>query len=169
MAVQLGDTIMMYVLESETSRLLQSLEKVVSEWAFLSLDLLGEPAPRPTQLPLERRVRLLSPGSREQAELVLRGSQGLGLELARSVRGLPAANLPAAEAAFTELCALLAEEWRQRLRQETGVDLIPGPPEPSTTRSWLASSPSAAFAAVIRGFAVEARLWRAASIACAAS
>jgi hypothetical protein len=144
-------------LNRESSDLLSSLERVVSDWAFLSVELLGDPAEVPPALPLERRVILDGP---QPAVLVLRGSYGLGLELARLVRGMPAASLPAAEAAFTELASLLAEDWIHKTRATEGQNYSARAPQVSRREEWPEGQPGGSFAATIRGFAVEARIWR---------
>lgn len=137
--------------------LLSCMEQVMVEWAFLSLDYLGEPAGRPAKLPLERRIRLS--GENCECTLVLRGSFGLGLELARSVRGLPSSNLQAGEAAFAELCGLVAEEWSKRQHSEKGVQWRVLGLDASSPEAWPASAPDAAVVATVRGLAIEALLW----------
>ena len=143
---------------NDSQTLLNCLEQVLMEWAFLSVDYLGDPASKPSRLPLERKVRL---GGQNQATLVLRGSFGLGLELARSVRGLPAANLSTAEASFAELCALLAEEWKRRQLADNAMSMHVTALLNSSPETWPSPNPTAAIAATVRGLAIEVLLWTA--------
>lgn len=140
-----------------SQQLLGCMEQVMMEWAFLSLDYLGEPGAKPAKLPLERRVNLECQGG--QAVMVLRGSYGLGLELARSVRGLPSSTLQAGEASFSELCTLIAEEWRRREYSERGLEWKNGPAQASAPETWPAARPDGAVVATVRGLAIEVLFW----------
>ena len=148
---------MTLAMNKSSQTLLSCIEQVVMEWAFLSLDYLGEPGLRPAKLPLERRIRLDCDGA--GAVIVLRGSFGLGLELARSVRGLPSSNLAAGEAAFSELCSLVAEEWRRRQGLDSGKECRVLGIEASSPETWPQSKPEAAVVATVRGLAIEVLLW----------
>ena len=148
---------MTLAMDKNAQTLLSCMEQVIMEWAFLSLDYLGEPGLKPAKLPLERKVTLK--GEHCEVTLVVRGSFGLGLELARSVRGLPSSTLQAGEASFTELCSLLAEEWRRREYSEKGVDWRVSSTEASSPESWPSAAPDSAVIATVRGLALEVLLW----------
>ena len=148
---------MTLALDQNCRKLLSCMEQVVMEWAFTSLDYLGEPGPKPAKLPLERTVMLQ--GDHCQVCLVVRGSTGLGQELARTVKGSPAGDLEAGEAAFSELCGLLAEEWRRRERSENSVDWRLQSLTPSTPESWPAARPDGAVVGTVKGLALEAQIW----------
>jgi hypothetical protein len=148
---------MTLALDKNSRQLLSCMEQVVMEWAFTSLDYLGEPGPKPAKLPLERTVMLQ--GEHCRVCMVVRGSTGLGHELARCVGGAPGAALEGGEAAFTELCSLLAEEWRRRERSENGVDWRLQGLTPSSPTSWPAAKPDAAVVGTVKGLALEALIW----------
>ena len=148
---------MSLAIKQSSQALLSCMEQVMMEWAFLSLDYLGEPGQKPARLPLERRIRLQGPQSR--ACMVVRGSFGLGLGVARSVRGLPSSNLPAGEASFVELCGLIAEEWRRREQAMGQGDWSCGKVEASNPDQWPTGPADAAVVATVRGLAIEVLLW----------
>jgi hypothetical protein len=148
---------MTLALDKNNRKLLSCMEQVVMEWALSGLDYLGEPGPKPAKLPLELSVTLQ--GEHCQVRLVVRASLGLGQELARSVKGSPSPDLKAGEAAFAELCGLLAEEWRRRELAESGVNWRVQGTEPSGPESWPAARPDAAVVATVKGLALEALLW----------
>jgi hypothetical protein len=144
-------------MNQDSQTLLSCMEHVLMDWAFLSLDYLGEPGQKPARLPLERCITLA--GQHCEVSLVVRGSFGLGLELARSVRGIPASNLRAGETAFTEFCSLLTEEWRRRERSRKDVEWRVLALNPSSPEQWPAQAPDAAIVATVRGLALEVLLW----------
>ena len=148
---------MTLAMDKNAQTLLSCMEQVVMEWAFLSLEYLGEPGAKPAKLPLERQVTLK--GDAGEAVLVVRGSFGLGLELARSVRGLPSSTLQAGEASFGELCNLLAEEWRRRQSAELGAEWRINGNAPSSPEAWPKRLSQGAVIATVRGLALEVLLW----------
>jgi hypothetical protein len=140
-----------------SQNLLSCIEQAMMDWAFLSVDYLGEPSQQQSRLPLERKVRLR--GEHCEVALVMRGSQGLGKELARGVKGRPASEGDAGEAAFNEWCQALAEEWRKRQAAEKGLQWKAQPAEPSMPDSWPAGPPDAAVVTTSNGWALEVLLW----------
>jgi hypothetical protein len=140
-----------------SQNLLACMEQVMADWAFIGLDYLGQPAALPAKLPLERMISLQ--GDYCEVRMVVRGSFGLGLELARSVRGLPNTSLEAGPAAFAEFSGLLADEWRRRQRVEKGVDWRAAGSVASTPEFWPPATPDGAVVATARGFALEVLIW----------
>lgn len=140
-----------------SQNLLECMEQVMTDWAFIGLDYLGQPASLPAKLPLEHMISLQ--GEHCEVRLVVRGSFGLGLELARSVRGLPCTSLDAGPAAFAEFCGLLAEEWRRRERMGKDLDWRIVGSVASTPEFWPLAAPDGAVVATARGFALEVLIW----------
>ena len=139
-----------------SQNLLSCLEHVMMDWAFLGVDYLGEPGSPPARLPLERKVRI--PGRHSGAALVLRGSMGLGEELARSVKGAPGPSVDGGNAAFSELAVLLAEEWRKRFAPPA-ADSSALAAEASAPDSWPEGPPDGCVVATSRGWGLELLLW----------
>ena len=145
------------VISSISQKLLSCLEHVMMDWAYLGVDYLGEPASPPARLPLERKVRLQ--GDQLETTLVLRGTTGLGEELARSVKGEPGPAVDGGRAAFSDLAVLLAEEWRKRESAGNPVEWKPLASEPSSPDTWPEGPPDACVVATVKGWGLEILLW----------
>jgi hypothetical protein len=130
-------------------------DRVISDWAFLPVQMAGKPAPGPAELALEYSVLLKGAF---KCRLVLRGDAKLGAELAHASTGDPAAR-EQAEDAFRELCNLFASHFLTRFRPAQSSSFGPFLPEVSTPLSWPSRQPDSECVAIVDKYPFEIRLW----------
>jgi hypothetical protein len=139
--------------------LVEVVDRILGDWAFLSASPAGRPAEGPAPLALEFSVRLRGP---LDYLLVMRCDFQFGAELAHASTGDPSARGQAADA-FKELCNLVAGHLLTEFFGGSRLSFEPFIPEPSLPQDWPTAPPSAESVMFVGHFPVEARLWAAAS------
>jgi hypothetical protein len=129
--------------------------RILTDWAGLESTPGGFPAPGPTELPLELRVRVDGPLN---FLLVLRSVDALGPALAVASTGDPGASA-FGEDAFYELSHLASEEFIKRLPKDGSTQYRSRPPEPSHPVSWPAEEPLSQSVLFVEKLPLELRLW----------
>jgi hypothetical protein len=135
--------------------LCELIDNVISDWAFLPVQMAGRPAPGPARLDFEYSVLLKGDFA---CRLMLRGNRLLAADLAQAATGDPGAR-EQAEDAFRELCNLMASHLLSRFFPEASPSFGPFFPVPSTTESWPTLPPDSECVAIVSQHALEARLW----------
>jgi hypothetical protein len=135
--------------------LIELVDRVLSDWAFLAVSPAGKPAVGPAVLPLEFSTIL---AGKLKCLLVLRSSHAFGAELAYACTGDPGAREQGADA-FRELCNLLASHLLTGYLGGESGDFAPFLPERSRPEQWPAVPAEVEAVMMVENFPLEARLW----------
>jgi hypothetical protein len=135
--------------------LAELIDKVLSDWAFLSAVPAGKPAEGPADLGLEFSVRLSGPFD---SLLVMRSGYSFAADLAQASTGDPGARAEASDA-FKELCNLVASHLLTAFLGGQQVDFKPFVPQPSEPSQWPSAAPQAESVMLVEQHPLEARLW----------
>jgi hypothetical protein len=131
------------------------IDGLVNDWAFLTAEPDGIPAPGPAPMELEFGVSIAGP---RRFLLVLRSNLKVASELALGSTGDPAARSQAADS-FRELCHLSARRLARNFLGGTAIPYKCHTPQPSHPDFWPAWAPLAECVLLVAGFPLEVRLW----------
>jgi len=135
--------------------LAELVDKVLSDWAFLSAVPAGKPAEGPADLELEFSVSLIGPFD---SLLVLRGGHAFAADLAQASTGDPGARADAPDA-FKELCNLVASHLLTAFLGGGELDFQSFVPQPSQASQWPGRPADAEIVMLVDRHPMEARLW----------
>jgi hypothetical protein len=135
--------------------LVELLDRVLGEWAFLPVRPAGQPASGPAPLPLEFSSHLK--GATDYL-LVLRCSHEFGAELAYASTGDSDAREQGTDA-VQELCNLLSSHLLTGYLGGDRGGFAPFLPVPSRPEQWPDRPADVETVVMVESFAVELRLW----------
>jgi hypothetical protein len=135
--------------------LAELIDKVLSDWAFLSAVPAGKPAQGPADLGLEFSVALVGP---VDGFLVLRCGADLAADVAQASTGDPGARSEGPDA-FKELCNLVASHLMTTFLAGGHLDFLPFVPKLSQPGEWPAQPADAESVMLVENHPLEARLW----------
>jgi hypothetical protein len=135
--------------------LIELVDRVLGDWAFLAVNPAGKPAEGPAPLPLEYSTIL---AGKLKCLMVLRSNHAFGAELAYACTGDPGAREQGADA-FQELCNLLASHLLTAYLGGEQGDFAPFLPERSQPQQWPESPASIEAVMMVESFPLEVRLW----------
>ena len=131
------------------------VDRVLSDWAYLSTQPAGTPAPGPADLPLEYSVRLSGPA---HYLLVMRSTEALGSAVAVASTGDPGAEGLGPDA-FRELVNLVAGHLLTECL-DGGSELYQSfLPRASVPADWPSSDPMGQALLLVENQPLEIRLW----------
>ncbi|HTB34371.1 MAG TPA: hypothetical protein VNZ54_03995 [bacterium] len=131
------------------------VDRVLSDWAYLSAQPAGMPAPGPAHLPLEFAVRLSGPSD---FLLVMRSTEALGSAVAVASTGDPGANGLGPDA-FRELVNLVAGHLLTECLDGGTALYRSFLPQASVPSDWPACDPMGQALLLVDNHPLEIRLW----------
>lgn len=140
--------------------LTELLDKLLGDWAFLSIMPAGAPVAGPAELPLEFTAQIVG---RVSCVLVLRSSHAFGAELAYASTGDPGAREQGADA-FQELCNMLCSHVLTNFLGGDQGGFAPFLPQRSRPEQWPSDQADVASVVLVEDHPVEVRLWAAESL-----